>query len=642
MSRKSSLSVADHEALAGRRAARVRYVVYGFAGTAFILVVINAATQSGAAGETSLAQRWWSLIPMLILGAMAAILAIRNLWLLPRELAVRKWLQAARPLHEPLRQAGLAGERILETIEGHPDRDELEDLCRSGQGSLARLVEASVEDDEAAELQRRAARIEAYRVALSTLEIDTLLKKDWVGSDAFKTALEKAAELLEVHEVEAAGPEVAEARKVPRYRSVAVLPFADLSPLGDQEHFSHGLAEELITSLTKIRGLRVIARGLAFSLADQDLSIREIGRRLGVETVLEGNVQRSGARLAVTAKLICVGSGQELWSGNFDEELQDVFRIESKLISGVVAAIGVLPSTEEKRALEKPPTRVVGAYDFYLRGRRYFAQYHARGMEFALDMFSRAIELDDQYALAHAGIADCSAFLYANSGRSSEHRERALAASATALELDPELPEAHISRGVALSQSGRPEEAGQYFEAALRLNPKLFEAHYFYARHHFTAGDSEKAIEFYESSAQLRPEDYQVPLLSAQIYDDVGRPEDGRAARQRGVRVAEEHVKLNPDDARALYIGANGLVSLGQIDEGLRWARLARELQPNEPMALYNLACVYSLAGEVDAAIDCLATSIEHGFSYRDWVEHDSNLDAIRNDPRYSELMTRL
>jgi len=625
-----------------RRAERVRFIVYGFAGVAFVLAVINAATQSGVAGDSSFARRWWSLIPILVLAAMAAILAARDLWLLPRELAVRRWLVAARPLHEPLRQARLAAERVLEKIKGHPNRDELEVLSSVGWQNLARLAEAPIEGRDEEDLHRRAARLEAYRVALSTLEIDTLLKKDWSDSNAFQTALEKATELLESPE---RGPESLDTngvRTTPRFRSIAVLPFADLSPLGDQEHFSHGLAEELITSLTKIQGLRVIARGLAFSLAGQDLSIREIGRRLGVETVLEGNVQKSGDRLNVTVQLIGVATGEELWSGVFDEDLQDVFKIEHELVQRVVEAIGVQPSSEEKWALDKSSTQVVGAYDFYLRGRSYFAQYHGRGMEFALDMFSRAIDLDDQYALAYAGVADCSAFLYANSGRLHEHRDRALASSARALELDPELAEAHVSRGVALSQGGRPDEAGQFFETALRLNPKLFEAHYFYARHHFTSGNAEKAIEFYESAAKLRPEDYQVPLLSAQIYDDVGRLEDGLAIRRRGVKVAEEHLKLNPDDARALYIGANGLVSLGQIEEGLEWARLARELQPNEPMALYNLACVYSLAGETDDAIDCLAACIDNGFSYRDWAEHDSNLDAIRNDPRFAELMTHL
>ena len=642
MRKRSALSLGDLEALVARRAERVKLIFYGLGGVSLLLVIINVAARSEATGETPLAQRWWSLIPLLALGGVAVTLAARNLWLLPRELTVRQWLAATRPLHGPSRQARQGENRILIRLGSHPDHEELEKLLDLGRERREALVKATLEGDEVAEVRRRAASIEAYRLALNTLEIDTLLKKDWVESAGFRLALEKAVDLLERPRDQQEDEDTEEGRDSPRFQSIAVLPFADLSPLGDQEHFSHGLADELITSLTRIRGLRVIARGLAFSLAEQDLSLREIGRRLGVETVLEGNVQRSGDRLSVTAQLICVATGEDLWSGDFDEATDAVFRIEKELAQEVIEAIGVRPSNEEQRALQRPSTQVVGAYDFYLRGRRYFAQYHGRGMEFALEMFSRAIELDDQYALAHAGIADCCAFLYANSGRSPKHRERALEASARALELDPELPEAHVSRGVALSQSGRPEEAGQFFETALRLNPNHFEAHYFYARHHFTAGDAEKAIEFYESASRLRPEDYQVPLLSAQIYDDVGRPQDGEAVRRRGVEAAEEHIKLNPDDARALYIGANGLVSLGQIDKGLEWARLARVLQPNEPMALYNLACVYSLAGEIDLAIDCFAACLDNGFSYRDWAEHDSNLDAIRADPRFVELMERL
>ena len=636
MSKKHRFSVTELEAYAARGARKAKLIFYGLAALSFLLVVINASTQSGAADGASLAQRWWSLIPMLAFAALAALIAAQDLWLLGRELAVRKWLAATSPLHEPLLEARAAEIRVSASLAHLPGSSSgCGVLLDRGRDQVTRLLEAPIAGDQAADMARRAARIDAYRVALNTMEIDALIKRDFVGSNICELSLEKAVELLkelpEKVETEAAG-----------FQSIAILPFADLSPLGDQEHFSQGLAENLITGLSRIRNLKVIARGLAFSLADQDLSIREIGRRLGVETVLEGNVQRMGDRLSIMAQLIGVASGHELWSGQFDEEVQDVFRIEAELVQGVVQALGIQPSTEEQRALEKPPTQVVGAYDFYLRGRRYFAQYHGRGVEFALEMFTRAIELDDQYALAYAGVADCSAFLYANSGRSPDHRDRALAASARALELDPELPEAHVSRGVALSQGGRYDEAGQFFETALRLNPKLFEAHYFYARHHFAAGHPEKAIEFYESSANLRPEDYQIPLLSAQIYDDVGRAGDGLAVRRRGVKAAEEHIKLNPDDARALYIGANGLVSLGQIEEGLKWARLARELQPNEPMALYNLACVYSLAGQSDEAIDCLATCIEHGFSYRDWVEHDSNLDAIRDDPRFTELMKRL
>jgi TolB-like protein/Flp pilus assembly protein TadD len=510
---------------------------------------------------------------------------------------------------------------------------EHEAVLERGRERLTSLLEEPIPRDGVDPMKRRIAQVEAYRVALNTLEIDSLIKRGFVGSSASRQSLEKAVELLQPPEVRAV---------TSSQPSLAVLPFADLSPLGDQEHFSQGLADQLITGFGKIQGLKVIARGLAFSVAEQDLGVREIGRRLGVDAVLEGSVQRSGDQLSVTAQLVEIAHGHELWSGHFDESVDQVFGIENELIRGVVKALEIRPSSEERRAIEKSPTRIVGAYEFYLRGRRYFAQYHGRGVEFALEMFTRAIELDGEYALAYAGVADCCAFLYSNSGRSPKHREQALEASARALELDPELAEAHLSRGVALSQAGKPDLAGPFFETALRLNPKLFEAHYFYARHHFTNGEPEKAIEFYESASELRPEDYQVPLLSAQIYDDVGRAEDGLEVRRRGVEVAEEHIKLNPDDARALYIGANGLVSLGQIEKGLQWARLARELQPNEPMALYNLACIYSLAGETDEAIDCFAASIENGFSYRDWAEHDSNLDSIREDPRFLALIDRL
>jgi adenylate cyclase len=625
-----------------RGQSRTRFFLVVFLGIAGILFVINAVTLN-TDPEASLAQRWWSLIPMSALVALGSVLAAKWFKLKPREVAAQRRLVATRALHEPWVAAHATVERILGRLASLPSPDgTLSASLIEGREKLMGLLEATVEGDETAELARRAAMIDTYRVALSTQDIDSLLKKDYLGSVANVQALDRTLELLELPEPRGGVASPGQTRPPARFESIAVLPFADLSPLGDQEYFSHGLADELITVLTKIRGLRVIARGLAFSFAEQDLSVREIGRRLGVETVLEGSVQKAGDRLRVAAQLIEVADGRELWSGDYDEELEDLFEIGNQLIEEVVQTLGVQTTADEKRAIEKPPTEVFGAYDFYLRGRRYFSQYYGRGMEFAVEMFSRAVDLDPGFALAWAGIADCCAFLFANSGRDPAYRDRALEASGKALELDPELPEAHVSRGVALSQGGRPEEAGQYFETALRLNPKLFEAHYFFARHHFTSGDAEKAIEFYESAAALRPEDYQVPLLSAQIYDDVGRAEDGRSVRERGVEVAAEHIRLNPDDARALYIGANGLVSLGRVDKGLEWARLAQRLQPNEPMTLYNLACVYSLAGEVDEAIECFANCVEHGFSYRDWAEHDSNLDAIRDDPRFVDIMARL
>ena len=322
MSRRRRLRLTELEVYASRRANMAKLIFYGLAGVSFILVVINVGTQNSVSDGASLAARWWSLIPMLALGALAALVAARDLWLLPRELAVRKWLAATRPLHDPLLEARAAGTRVSSALENLPGGlPEHEAVLDEGRSEVTRLLEAPIEGNKTEELARRAARIDGYRVALNTLEIDALIKKDFVGSSAFRQALEKAVELLR---------DLPETKVAAGFESIAVLPFADLSPLGDQEYFSQGLAEELINGLTEIRGLKVIARGLAFSLAEQDLSIREIGRRLGVDTVLEGNVQRTGDRLSVTAQLIGVAKGHEVWSGHFDVELQHVFEIEKR------------------------------------------------------------------------------------------------------------------------------------------------------------------------------------------------------------------------------------------------------------------------------------------------------------------------
>jgi tetratricopeptide (TPR) repeat protein len=263
-------------------------------------------------------------------------------------------------------------------------------------------------------------------------------------------------------------------------------------------------------------------------------------------------------------------------------------------------------------------------------------------MRFARELFERAIALDPGYARAWSGVADCCAFLYLNAGRRSEDLEQADAASLRAVELDPGLAEAHASRGSALSLRGLHDPAEQAFEAAIRLSPDLFEARYFYARDAFARGDPEKAIQQYEQAMRARPEDYQSPLLVGQIFEDLGRTVEAQAVRRRGVRIAEEHLRLRPDDARALYLGANGLVALGETTRGLEWADRALALDPGDAMLLYNIGCIKSLAGAGDEALDCLERAVGAGFRFRDWMEHDSNLDLVRSHPRFQALMQSL
>jgi serine/threonine protein kinase/Tfp pilus assembly protein PilF len=427
-----------------------------------------------------------------------------------------------------------------------------------------------------------------------------------------------------------------------RLPSVAVLPFVDTSPGRDQDYFCEGITDELIRDLARVRGLRVASRSAAFRYRNSALDPREIGRQLNVDAVLLGSTRRLENRLRITVELVNVADGYQVWSEHYDRESRDLFSIQSEIAHNIVESLEVTLTPGERESLERAETKDIQAYDYYLRGRRYFYQYLRRGTDMALQMFSLAIKHDPTYARAYAGIADCHSthFLYAD--RSQGSLERAEQASARALELDPNLAEAHVSRGQVLSLSQRHEEAEAEFEAALRLGPRLFEAYYLYARDAFAQGKREKAARLYERASEVNPEDYQSPLLVAQIYCDLGLPAEAEAARRRGVKLVEERLKQNPDDVRALYMGANGLIALAERERALEWTGLAHSMEPDEPMVLYNVACIYSMAGKLTEALDTLERAVSRGLSQRGWFENDNNLDPLRSLPGFQALIDRL
>jgi len=257
-------------------------------------------------------------------------------------------------------------------------------------------------------------------------------------------------------------------------------------------------------------------------------------------------------------------------------------------------------------------------------------------------MFERAIEIDPRYALAHAGVADCCSFLYMYWDASKANLEQADAASRKAFELDPELAEAHAARGLAVSLSKRYDEAQREFETAIRLNPNLFEALYFYGRTCFQQGKLVEAVQHFVQASRVRPEDYQSALLISLPLKGLGRQAEAQAALRHGLQVVERHLELNPDDARALYMGAIAMIQLGQGERGLEWASRALAMDPEDSGVLYNVACAYALQGETEQAIGVLEKAIQNGFGHKEWLEHDSDLTSLRGEPRFQALIARL
>jgi len=425
-------------------------------------------------------------------------------------------------------------------------------------------------------------------------------------------------------------------------KSVAVLPFADMSPEHDQEYFTDGIAEEIINALSKIQALRVASRSSAFAFKGKHLDIREVGEKLGVSTVLEGSVRKAGNRLRITAQLVNVTDGYHLWSDRYDRQLEDVFAVQDEIAENIVKALRVVLSENEKRAIEQARPENVQAYEYYLRGRQFVHQYREKSLQFARRMFQRAIEVDPNFARAYAGLADISSMLYQWWDASDANLSQAETASRKALDLAPGLAEAHASRGFALTLTKRYADAEQAFDTALKLDPTLYEAYYFYARTCFQQGKLEQAAKLFEKASEVRPEEFQAQALCSVVYAGLGRPADEEKARRRTLEKIAKHLELNPDDARALYFGAGAVSRLGDREKALDWLGRALAVDPEDSAVLYNVGCVYALLGEQAKALECLEQAVVHGYGHKDWIEHDSDLDSLRDLPRFRKLIASI
>jgi tetratricopeptide (TPR) repeat protein len=345
-----------------------------------------------------------------------------------------------------------------------------------------------------------------------------------------------------------------------------------------------------------------------------------------------------GNRLRITAQLVNVADGSNLWSEKYDREIEDIFAIQDDISQAIVKALRVILTEGEKKQIEKARTENVQAYDYYLRGRQYFHQLRRKSLEYARQMFNKAIEIDRDYARAYAGVADSCSMLYTYFDAREFNLRQADIASAKALELEPELAEAHVARGLAISLSKRFDEAEHEFERAMKLDPKLFEAPYWYGRALQSAGRFQEAVKMFERASTLRPEDYQAPAFAAQAFGSQGLMEQRDAGLKRALKLMENRLELNPDDARAANLAAGFLAQLGD-PKAVEYAQRSLAIDPEDPMLLYNVACMYASLGRSEQAIACLERAVDKGFGHREWIDNDPDLNSIRDNPKYQAIV---
>jgi len=424
---------------------------------------------------------------------------------------------------------------------------------------------------------------------------------------------------------------------------VAILPFIDMSPEKNQDYFCEGMAEEIINALCALSGLRVASRLASFGVRDRAADPREVGRLLNVQTFLHGSVRKADSRLRITAQLIKVADGFNLWSQTFDRKLEDVFAVQEEIARQVVTALRVNLLAADSSRLERRGTGNAAAYEHYLRGRQLLNKEKEAELRAAVELFREAIRLDGSFADAHAGLADTLTQLF---------RQRqevpgltpadAVAASERAVALAPNLADAHVARGNALQLLREFAAAREAFERAIALEPRHFHAHYWFAKSWAARGEHALAAKEYELAAQSQPDDYRPIVLALQEYQALQDKEREQSTLQRSWQALERRLAIDPDDSYASDHAAGVLMLLGRRDEANRLLDRALALRPDDYRTLYTAACTTSLGGDYERALDFLDRAVATGRGHREWILNDNDLAPLRDRPRFKQILARL
>jgi adenylate cyclase len=427
----------------------------------------------------------------------------------------------------------------------------------------------------------------------------------------------------------------------PSRASICVLPFANMSGDPEQEYFSDGISEDVITDLSKVSALFVIARNTAFTFKSKNMEVPHIARQLNVGHVLEGSVRKAGARVRITAQLVDGITGGQVWAERYDRDLDDIFALQDEISEAIVRALKLKLLPEERKAIERRGTDNVDAYDLYLMARRrYFASNlgDSSQLESVIRLCGKAVEIDPTYALAWATMARAQTTLR-------RHFQRRDIDSSTAIEkalaLDPDLAEAHAVKAINLQVEGRYEEAFKEIETALRLDPECYDANISAAYLYFNRGRIADAIPYFEKAAGLLEADPNSPSLLITCYTSLGDMDGARHVARITISRAEAILAQDRSNGWAMSYCVRALAALGEADQARDWIRRALLIDPDNQLMRYNLAsalCVH--LRDIDGALDLLGPHLAQVTRYGlDWVKTDPDMAPLRDDPRFQAIV---
>jgi len=422
-------------------------------------------------------------------------------------------------------------------------------------------------------------------------------------------------------------------------KAIAVLPFTNMSNDSENEYFSDGLTEELILNLSRLKDIRVVSRTTSMQYKGTKKDIKTIGRELGARYMLEGSVRKYQDNIRITAQLIDVESDTQLWAEAFKGTLADVFDIQEKVSKQIVDALMVKLTPTEKVVLAKRSTDNPEAFDLNLRARNFLTRYTKNDINAAIQLFNRAIELDVRYAAAYAGLSESYASLYFFYERNGLWLERSVEAGLKALAYDPTLSDAYASLALAYFNQKSIDEAIKAGHRAIELDSNNHIAHWILGRIYHSTDRDHESVELFRKAIALNPDLYSAYGDLRMVYERLGEMDKWKETLQQSMLMFPRYLSKHPEDARAHMFFALALGLVNRTDDSKREAAKALELNPSDPLMLYNATCFYARLGEKQLAVKTLRDAFTAGYENFEWAKRDSDLENIRNEPEYIELM---
>ena len=422
--------------------------------------------------------------------------------------------------------------------------------------------------------------------------------------------------------------------------TMCVLPFINMSGDSEQEYFSDGITEDIITDLSKVSALDVVARNTAFAFKGQVVDIKQLAKDLGLSHVIEGSVRKAGERVRITAQLIEGSTGNHVWADRYDRELDDIFAIQDEISTAIVDALKLELLPKEKKAISGRSTESSEAYDLYLMARQHWVKstgVDRRLMEITIRICKQAVMLDPGYAKAWGLMALGQVRMHIDHDPSVDPSE----AIEQALSHDPENVEGLCAKAIMVSGQGDQELAQEMLLHALEQDPKSFEVQKEVARHAFLNGNFDAAITHYENALAMMDDDYHSAGMLVTCYHAKGdRDQEERVAKICVERV-ERALKRDPGDGSALSMGIAGLATLGDKERVLKWTDRAMMVDPDNHLMRYNLACTLVCELEdFDRAVELLGPYFDN--ITPKWIQHieaDPDMDKIRDPPRFKAML---